>query len=62
MTIRLESNVVRALGRAIQNGQSFDLPLGSINIQDLSNVTIDSPQDGDKLTYDATESEWINAS
>ena len=58
MAIRLEANEVRALGRAITNGQGYDLREGSVGT--LQDVVITNPQDGDVLTYDTATQKWIN--
>lgn len=57
MGVRLESNEVRALGRAITNGQGYEL---TASLSEIADVVITNPQNGDVLTYDSASGKWIN--
>lgn len=43
------------------NGKKISGGSGEISISDLEGVNISTPTDGQVLTYDETNSEWINA-
>lgn len=62
MSVRLEANVIRKLGRAISNGEGYDFPapVGNTALGGLTDVVITNPQDGDVLTYDFASGKWIN--